>query len=369
VAGPDGKRHQARRRGFATKGAAQAELDKIRKAAREQTYVPLTKQTVTEYLTSWLAALPNAGIRATTIDGYRRHLAIHVLPAIGSMKLQDVRPQHLDALYAQLLSSGYRGHGPQAGLSPRTTRYVHCILLKAFGDAVRKDALERNPATAATAPSPKSTRAPEMSWWRPDELRTFLAATAKDPLGPLFRLAAMTGMRRGEVCGLQWDDVDLDASRLTVRRQIVTIDHKLVVSGRTKTDHGLRDIDLDPLTVSTLRAHKARQSALRLKMGEGYRDEGWVFSEANGSPLHPEMVAKVFRRRAARAGVPDIRFHDLRHTHVAHLIAAREQPLMIAKRLGHSSPSFSLARYGHLMDKAGAQAASAVARLVDEASS
>lgn len=118
--------------------------------------------------------------------------------------------------------------------------------------------------------------------------------------------------------------------------------------------------------MAILKAQRARQAELRLAFGAGWRGErDLVFTGASGDPLDPESVAKVFDRRLARSGLPRIRFHDLRHTHVAHLIAAGEQPLLIAKRLGHASAAFTQHRYGHLFEDAGSQAASAVAAMVD----
>lgn len=176
----------------------------------------------------------------------------------------------------------------------------------------------------------------------------------------------MTGMRRGEVCSLRWSELDLEKSRLEVRRKLVVLPGQLVFSERTKTDHRRR-IDLDPNTVAVLKTHRARQAAEKLAMGAGYADQGLVFAMPNGSPLHPESVAKKFDRRVSQGKLPRIRFHDLRHSHAAHLIAAGEQPLLIAKRLGHSSSTFTMDRYGHLFESADSQAASAVAAMVDRA--
>jgi integrase len=195
--------------------------------------------------------------------------------------------------------------------------------------------------------------------------RRSFGLTAAEPLGPLFRVAAMTGMRRGEVCGLRWSDVDLDLARIEVRQQLLTLKGELMFSERTKTDRGRRRIDLDPSTVTVLRAQRRRQAQQRLLIGAGYPDNDLVFAQPDGTPLDPESVAKVFDRRVAKSRLPHIRFHDLRHTHVAHLIAAGEQPLLIARRVGHASSSFTMDRYGHLFEDAGSQAASAVAAMVD----
>jgi integrase len=129
-------------------------------------------------------------------------------------------------------------------------------------------------------------------------------------------------MRRGEVCGLRWADVDLERGRVHVRQQLTTLNGKLIFSARTKTDRGRRTIDLDPATAAVVRAQRARQAEHRLILGGTYEDHDLVFAHVDGTPLDPESVAKVFDRRVARSGLPRIRFHDLRHSHVAHLIAA-----------------------------------------------
>jgi integrase len=157
-----------------------------------------------------------AGHRRTTIAGYRQLLRIHVVPAIGDIPLQDLSALDLDALYARLHATGSPGgRGP---LGNRTIRYVHMMLGKALGDAERKGLVQRNVARLATPPSPSSARSPEVTVWTPEELRAFLEFSAASPHGPLLRVAAMTGLRRSELCGLRWVDVDFEPARLTVRQ-------------------------------------------------------------------------------------------------------------------------------------------------------
>jgi len=186
----------------------------------------------------------------------------------------------------------------------------------------------------------------------------------------------MTGVRRGEVCGLRWSDVDLESGVVEVRQQLNVVrspgtpDGGLVFSERTKTDHGRRKIALDAATVAMLKTQKARQAEQKIAMSAGWHSDEHgplVFTEPDGRLLDPESVAKTFARRVQRAKLPRIRFHDLPHTHVAHLIEAGEQPLLIARRLGHASAAFTQDRYGHLFEDAGSQAASAVEAMVDGA--
>jgi integrase len=361
-AGPDGKRRQAKRRGFRTKKLAQEELDKLRREVTTSTYVAPARQSLGEYLDKWLAGLPNSGLRASTIDSYSRTLS-YLRSCLGNRRLDQVAAADLDLAYAELLSSGRRHR--EGGLSPRTVRYAHSILRKAFADAVRKGELSRNPTTAASPPSAKSTKAPEQSWWTPEQLRTFLNATTADPLFPVFRLAAMSGMRRGEVLGVRWGDIDLKRGRVEVRQQIIVINGQVLVSHRLKSDHGRRSIDLDPLTTAALRTHRARQGEQRLMVGTGYRDNDLVFAKPDGEALDPGSVAKMFERRSLKSGLPRVRFHDLRHGHAAHLIAAGRPALEVSRRLGHASVAFTLSHYGHLFESAGTEAAAAVSAMVD----
>jgi len=203
--------------------------------------------TVAEYVGQWLEGLPATGLRPSTVDGYRRNMD-YLLPVLGGRRLNAITALDLDALYAQLLVSGRR----RKPFGPLSKRSVFYPLRDPLSDAVKKGIIARNVAGAASPPSARSTKPSEAQWWTPEELRQFLTLTRDEPYGPLFRLAAMTGMRRGEVCGLRWPDVDLDAARVEVRQQLNVVrspgaaDSGLVFSERTKTDHGRRNIDLDP---------------------------------------------------------------------------------------------------------------------------
>ena len=356
VAGAGGGRRQVRRRGFATRREAQASLIELLASMQQGTFVKPEKLTVGAYLAEWMDSLVSSGRGPSTVSSYQNSLRLHVAPYVGEIHLQALTARDLDRLYRRLLEEGRRtpGGGP---LSKRTVRYVHTILSAALKDAVNKGLLPRNPAQAASPPSAASTKAPEMAWWRPEELKAFLAFVADDELATLIRVAAMTGMRRGEVVGLRWIDVDLPAGRLTVRRQLASVNYQ-VRWDSPKSEKGRRTIDLDGETLSALEQVRA---APALEANE----LGLVFPRADGMPRHPEQVSTTFDRLVARSGQPRIRMHDLRHTHAAHLIAAGVDPLTISRRLGHASVSFTLDRYGHLMAQAGANAANAVASLLD----
>jgi len=153
------------------------------------------------------------------------------------------------------------------------------------------------------------------------ELRAFLAAVQGDRLYALWLLGASTGMRRGELLGLQWPDVDLGRARVAVRRSLVTVGHEVVV-GEPKTAKGRRSVALDPATVAGLKAWRRHQAAERLAWGPAWTDSGLVFTREDGRPLHPREVTRAFSRHVLGTGVPIIRLHDLRHTHATLALAA-----------------------------------------------
>lgn len=344
----DDKRRQVRRRGFVTRREAQSALTGLLASLQQGTFVKRERMTVGEYLTDWMESLPSSGRGVATVSSYRHNLRLHVVPDLGGVQLQELTAVDLDRLYRKLLASGRKkGTG---GLSNRTVRYVHTVLSAALSDAVNKGLLVRSPTKSATPPSAKSARAAEMAWWRPNELRTFLQFAGAHELAPMFRLAGATGMRRGELVGLRWGDVNLEGERINVRRQITSTDY-IVRQDEPKSERGLRVVTLDPGTVEVLRSIPRHES-------------GHVFVDTNGRTRHPESVARIFTRLAVRSGQPPIRFHDLRHSHVAHLIEAGVDPLTISRRLGHASVAFTLDRYGHLFDQAGATAAKAVGELL-----
>lgn len=344
----DDKRRQVRRRGFATRRDAQAVLTELLGSLQRGTFVKRDHVTVAEYLADWMEGLPASGRGVATISSYRHNLRLHVLPYIGGVRLQELTPVDLDRLYRRLLTQGRRkGTG---GLSNRTVRYVHTVLAAALAAAVKQGLLVANPGERASPPSAKSAKAPEMPWWRPSELRTFLEFTKGHELATLFRLAGATGMRRGELVGLRWNDVDLDGARINVRRQITSTDY-VVRDDEPKSERGVRVVTLDAGTLEVLQAIESDRGV-------------HVFVDSQGQTLHPESVSRIFGRLVKRSGLPRIRFHDLRHTHVAHLIEAGVDPLTISRRLGHASVAFTLDRYGHLFDQAGETAARAIGDLL-----
>jgi integrase len=355
------KRKQRRRRGFATKEAAQAALDDYLASVRDGSYVEPSRDTFGQYLELWLDGLVSKGRRPSTIDGYRRKLKYVLDDDVAEIPLQSVSAADLDKVYAKLVTTGRRDG---TALSLRTVRHVHTAVGKALADAERQDLISRNPARRATPPSATAARSPEAKTWTPEQLRTFLNAAAKHHHVTLYRLAAMTGLRRGEICGLRWADVDLEGGRLVVRRSVTAVKGQLV-EGDVKTARSRRAVDLDSATVAALKTYRARQLEHRLLVGAGYRDNDLVFAMPDGSPLNPDAVGRAFTREAEKTRLPRIRFHDLRHSHATHLLAAGVNVKVVSERLGHATVAFTLDTYAHVMPGQQADAAAAVAAMVD----
>ena len=236
----------------------------------------------------WLPMM-RTQVKPSTFDSYRRNLDLHVLPHLGEASLPEITPLGLNGLYAWLLESGRR-NGP-GGLSPKTVHYLANTIHKVLADAVDAELIISNPAGRARAPRPGRVAPVDLRFWEPEQLRHFLKATRDHPFGVAWRLAAMTGMRRGEVLGLRWSDVSLDRARLAVRHTIISIAYRVTES--TPKTHQARVIDLDAETVRQLRAHREQR-----------RTGNLVFCRPDGSPIHPQSFTDAFGRAVAEAGLP-----------------------------------------------------------------
>ncbi len=359
--GPDGKRQQARRRGFATKRAAMEAMDRLRVSSRERTYVAPKRQTLGAFLLEdWLPA-KRSTLGASTWESYGRNLRLHVVPALGGVQLQSLDPAQLNRLYADLLASE-RGNGRSGTLSLRTVRYIATILGAALNDAVRWGRLVRNPARLADPPSATSAKSPEMRTWDAATVARFLDLAGDDRYGPAWLFLATTGARRGEVLGLRWADLDLDAGQAAIRQTITQVGRRIVTAPRTKTGKA-RLIELDGRTVASLRAHRARQAAERLAMGAGFTDQGLVFALPDGRPYQPERFSREFARRLERYDLTRIRLHDLRHTWATLALLAGIPVEIVAERLGHSV-AVCAATYRHVTPAMASGAAEKVAGLI-----
>lgn len=353
---PDGRRRQVSKGGFRTRREAEEALTEVRERVRTGVFTDAGKLTVAAYLDQWLAG--KAKLRPSSARSYESHVRIYLKPLIGQLRLADLRATHLDAMYAQIRSAP-RGRP----LSPTTIRRVHATLHSALESAYRRRLIGLNPAGQVELVPVTTTH---RQIWTPTQLASFLDHAAGDRLYALYHLVAFTGLRRGEACGIRWQDLDLDAGRATVAQQIVEVGRNLVL-GAPKTRSGARVLALDAGTVAVLRTHRRAQLQERVAWGSGWKDTGLVFTRADGSALRPEYVTRHFLLLSERAAVPRIVFHGLRHTHASHALAAGVDATVVSKRLGHSSISLTLDTYTQVLPEVAQEAADLIAQMVGRA--
>ncbi len=296
----------------------------------------------------------------STWDGYRRKIDRHIEPVIGRIPIRRLRPTHLEALYDQMLhpTDGRRPLAPMTGLE------VHLIIRSSLNDAVRRDLVSRNVAHVAHAPRLRSIPKVEQQAWTAQQLQAFLRAAAGHRLFPALWLLATTGLRRSELLGLRWDDIDLPEATISVNRGLVAVAYE-VHESRGKTRNARRRIDLDSTTVEVLTAWRAWQQTEQAAVG--IAPSGWVFTDTAGQPVHPHSISQTFERIVNRAGVPPIRLHDLRHTHATLLIKAGVPVKVVSERLGHATPAFTIDTYQHVLPGMQADAAHTFEQLITPA--
>lgn len=359
-----GKRRYKWDGGHRTREDAEKALIKLVSSVHQGTYFEPRRQTVAEYLRDWLDR-EKLDLRPSSLPFYEITVERYLVPRVGEVQLSKLTAQHLNTAYADLLTSGRCQR--EGGLSASTVRRVHSIIRKALADAVRAQLLDRNVASYARPPKAKTAEEQarrKRRFWTADEVAVFLDRAKGHRLHAAFHLAATTGMRRGEVLGLRWRDIDLDGGRLQVVQTLVAPRYVLSFS-EPKTAQGRRSIDLDPLTVAALKTHRARQAEERLAFGGGYADSDLVFRDVDGTPFKPALFSLAFAKLVKDAGLPRVRLHDLRHTHVALLASAGVPAKVIQERVGHHSPGFTLEAYGGTFPSQHRDAAERFAALVD----
>ena len=314
-----------------------------------------------DYLVERWLPTKRSQLRASTFASYRNNVDIHIRPRIGHIPLQKLQPEDLDAFYAQLLVDGRR-NGAGGGLAPKTVRIIHGIIRKALADAHRKGTVDRNVADLADPPKVRAGGSKQMSVWSAEELRAFLADIEDTEWYAPIYVAANTGMRRGEVLGLYWRNIDLDARRLVVDQQLLSVGYEAGIAD-VKTTNSRRTVDLDARTVSVLRVWRRRQ--LEQQLSTGQRGDGdFVFTRPGGEPIHPDFFSQSWERLVRDSGLRRIRLHDLRHTHASILLKAGVPVKVVSERLGHSSPAFTMTVYQHVLPGMQADAAAAFSAAV-----
>lgn len=367
-------RRQITKGGFRTKRDAEAALAEALTEHGQggPAKVEPSKMALATYLRSeWLPTLH--GLKPKTRSSYAELVDAYVVPTLvdgvpfGDQRLCDLTPGMVSKLYDELRTNGRRRpkkDGSRA-LAESTVHHVHVVVSSALGHAVEVGLLRTSPIVALPKkhrPKQPAKSRPEMHVWTAEQARTFLAKASTDRLVGMYDLALNTGLRRGELVALRWADVDLERSVLAVRHSTVTVGYE-AVDGTPKSDRA-RTIDIDEGTVAALKAHRRRQLEERMAWGEAWTDTGLVFTREDGTALHPQTALWHLRRLSRTAGVPEIRLHDLRHTHATLGLAAGVPPKVMQERLGHASVQITIDLYSHVVPGMQADAAAKIGALL-----
>ena len=326
------------------KKVAQERLAELQVSIQKGNYIKPAKITVGECLEQWLEGYVSTNCASRTRERYEEIVRVHLTPALGSLPLSGLRPQHIQEYYAQALISGRRdGKG---GLSARTVHHHHRVLYQALRCAVKHGILVGNPAVAVDPPRPKHK---EMAWLGPSEVCSILESAKQGPYYHPLYTAIYTGLRRSELLGLRWSDIELEFATLSVVHTLKQLKNGQYVFEETKTKYGRRRIALSPSLAILLRDYRAQQENLRRLLGETLEPKDLVFSHPDGEPIRPDSLTRAFRRMAKSLGLEAVRLHDLRHAHATLMLQQGIHPKVVSERLGHSSIAITLDTYSHVL--------------------
>ena len=299
-------------------------------------YVEHNKKSLNEFLDTWECGWMTTNVSPKTSERYSELLRAYVRPTLGKKPMQAIRAEDLNRLYTDL----------HRRLAPRSVRHVHRLLHRAFGHATKWGNIKRNVVALVDAPKVPATEAPALQL---TEIPKMFEAVRGRNLFTIAVVALGTGMRRGELCALRWQDVDLDSAKLQVERSLEQTRKGLRFKA-PKSARGRRSVSLSPAVVAELRAHWKAQQEQRLSLGlGGSPPDGLVFANWDGEPRRPKHLSEKFAGAMKAAGLPHVTLHTLRHTHASQLITSGMDILTVSRRLGHASPTITLTVYGHLL--------------------
>lgn len=322
------------------------ELTKLRLQKQGGTLTPTSKLTVAEFLQQWLDTSASLRVRRTTLANYQQNVENHINPVVGTIKLDKLTPVNVLSIYTAMA---------KAGKSPRTQQLIHTILRRALSVAVKWRLIISNPCDACDRPSaPKH----EAAFLDAEQAGKLLTAVKGDRLEALYVLALTSGLRQGELFGLEWQDINFDTGTISVRRSLKYLKGEFWTE-EPKTDRSRRNVAIPRMAVDALHDHRRRV------MIEGRAGEARIFSHPDGSPLTWDFIRrKSLLPLLKAAGLPAIRFHDLRHTSASLLFAAGTNPKIVQERLGHSSIAITLDIYSHAIPSMQTEAANTLENML-----
>jgi integrase len=367
------KRKQIVRSGYRTRDEAEEEMNGLITAMNSGIWTDDKNITVADWLTQWLAETEKRALSPKTLASYRSHIRDVWIPNVGRHRVRDLRRAHIEAVIADLAEPvagerppGNVGHWVAHRAASTVDGYRRTIRA-ALAAALRRGLIAVNPATGRIDAMP-ARRHKALAIWETEETAQFLKHVEHDRLVALYELAAYAGLRRAELCGMRWSDIDRDGVGIQIQQTLITVnrrelkpeervcpvcgaEHVSRLFKSPKTGRSWRWVPFAAPARAALDAHKVAQAAERELLGEDYDDHDLVFCEPDGTPLRPDAVTKAFAAHAAICGLPMIRLHDMRHGACSLLLAGGVPIEIVQMILGHSSPSVTRRIYAHVMKK------------------
>jgi integrase len=334
-----GKRKQKSKGGFRRKRDAEAALRKLLSEIDENRYIEPSIEPFSSFIEKWFYEHYKKRIKETTAISREYLLKKHLIDEnpFANKPLSSITTEDIDSFYNLKLDEGY---------STNYIRKMHQLLHQAFDQAVKWKKISYNPATQADPPSIKKE---EMKIWSLNEIHKFLNECKNERNYITFLLAIYTGMRRGEILGLKWSDIDFDKKVIHVNRSLAYVPNKGYILTTLKTKNSKRQIPISDNVVKELLIHKAKQEEWKKRLGKAYEDNDLVICTEMGTMQDPRNILRVMRRLCKSSGVTAIRFHDIRHTHASILISSGVDIVKVSSRLGHANPKITLEIYAHLL--------------------
>ena len=322
------------------------------------TYLEQTKDTVGEWLDTWLKTYALYSVKSYTYDAYERSCNIHIKPALGRIRLSALTAPQIQQFYNSLIT--------EKELSPKTVKNIHGVLHRALGQAVKLGLLRSNPTNVCDLP--KAHRK-EIKPMEQAEITRFLQAIQGTKYGLVYQITLFTGLREGEVLGLTWDCIDFEKGTMTINKQLQNIPgqpgaYRLISAKNGKS----RTIALPSTVITILKQHKIQQTLARLQAGELWENSDFVFTNEVGHHVSPNSVYNQYKRIVASIGLPQARFHDLRHSYAVAAIQSGDDIKTVQGNLGHATASFTLDVYGHVTDQMKQNSAARMEKFIEKVS-
>lgn len=330
----DGKKRQLTRQ---TEKEAWSALRKALNEVEQGTIVTGPEQTLSEFLNHWLEEIHKPTLRLSSYIKYRKLIDTYIIPELGHLKLQKLSPQLVQAFYRRK---------EKQGLASKTVNSIHGVLHKALDTAVRWNMLARNVCDVVSPPRIVKREIQPLTM---EQAQQLLTVARGDRLEMVLLLALVTGIRRGELLGLKWADIDFTQGALQIRRTLDYMAHYGYIESEPKTKSGKRRIILPGFVVEALKQHRVQQLEQRLKVGEAWQESDYVFTGLEGGPLNPRYLLILFGQLLESAGLPHMRFHDLRHSAATLLLSMGVNPKIVQEILGHSNISMTMDVYSHVL--------------------